>query len=169
MDTLGPMPYPQIYPPEDPDYHPTAASHTMFIDRVDLGVARTILDFLEASDASLRVAQLRVLGGAMARVPADATAFAHRSSRIMVNVAAFHDGTPEDRAKRAGWVSDFAGALFQGDAGAYVNFLEDEGEARVRAAYPGPTWDRLVEIKRRYDPTNFFHRNQNIPPDARET
>ncbi len=49
---------------------------------------------------------------------------------------------------------------------AYVNFLADEGEARVHAAYPGPTWDRLVEVKGRYDPTNLFHLNQNIPPEA---
>ena len=55
-------------------------------------------------------------------------------------------------------------ALRQGDAGAYVNFLGDEGDARVRDAYPGSTWDRLVEIKRRYDPTNLFRLNQNIPP-----
>jgi FAD/FMN-containing dehydrogenase len=54
----------------------------------------------------------------------------------------------------------------QGDDGAYVNFLADEGEARVRAAYPGPTWDRLAAIKRRYDPTNLFRLNQNIPPGA---
>jgi FAD/FMN-containing dehydrogenase len=45
-----------------------------------------------------------------------------------------------------------------------VNFVGDEGEARIRDAYPGATWDRLVEIKRRYDPTNLFRRNQNIPP-----
>jgi FAD/FMN-containing dehydrogenase len=61
-------------------------------------------------------------------------------------------------------VSDFAVALHQGDAGAYVNFLGNEGDARVRAAYPGTTWDRLVAIKRRYDPTNLFRLNQNIPP-----
>jgi hypothetical protein len=104
-----------------------------------------------------------VLGGAMARVPAEATAFAHRTSPIMVNLAAFYDG-PQDRAVRQAWVTDFAAALRQGDAGAYVNFLGDEGEARVQDAYPGPTWDRLVEIKRRYDPTNLFRLNQNIPP-----
>ena len=50
------------------------------------------------------------------------------------------------------------------DGGAYVNFLGDEGPDRVRQAYPGPTWDRLVEIKRRYDPGNLFRLNQNIPP-----
>jgi hypothetical protein len=162
-DMVKPMRYPEIYGPEDPDYHPTAANHTMFIDRVDVAVARTILDHLEASDSPMRVAQLRVLGGAMARVPADATAFAHRSSRIMVNVAAFYTG-PDDRPVREAWVSDFAAALYQGDDGAYVNFLGDEGEDRVRAAYPGATWDRLAAIARRYDPTNLFRLNQNIPP-----
>ena len=47
-----------------------------------------------------------------------------------------------------------------------VNFLAIEGEARVRAAYPGSTWDRLVDVKSRYDPTNLFKLNQNIPPSA---
>ncbi|MGZ8565461.1 MAG: BBE domain-containing protein, partial [Actinomycetota bacterium] len=47
---------------------------------------------------------------------------------------------------------------------AYVNFLGDEGVGRVREAYPGPTWDRLAAVKRRYDPTNLFRLNQNVPP-----
>ncbi len=165
MDTVGPMPYPKMF--EEPEgaeeYHPTAAARTMFVDWIDRSVAETIVSTLEASDATVRVAQLRVLGGAMARVPADATAFAHRASRIMVNVAAFYEG-PEDRLVREAWVTDFAAALRQEDAGAYVNFLVDEGQARVRDAYPGPTWDRLAAIKARYDPENLFHRNQNIPP-----
>lgn len=160
-DMLKPMPYPDLFPPEDPDYHPTAAALTMLMDHVDLGVAETIMEYLEGSDASVRVAQLRVLGGAMAGVPADATAYAHRASRIMVNVAAFYDG-PEDRLAREAWVADFAAALNQGDDGAYVNFLADEGPERIRAAYPGATWDRLAAIKARYDPTNLFHLNQNI-------
>ena len=165
VDMVHPMPYPEIYPPEDPDYHPTAVSRTLFVDRVDRDVAALIVERLNASDASLRVAQLRVLGGALARVPADATAFAHRSSRIMVNVAAFYDG-PDDRANRLGWVTDFAAAVRQDDPGAYVNFLDDEGEDRIHAAYPGSTWDRLASIKARYDPTNRFRLNQNIPPRA---
>ncbi|MGH2429178.1 MAG: FAD-binding oxidoreductase [Candidatus Limnocylindria bacterium] len=162
-DMVKPMPYPEMFPPEDPDYRPTAAALTMLIDHVDRGVAETIMQYLEASDASMRVAQLRVLGGAMARVPVDATAFAHRTSRIMVNVAAFYEG-PEDRLVRQAWVADFASALQQGDRGAYVNFIGDEGAERVRAAYPGSTWDRLVAIKARYDPTNLFRLNQNIWP-----
>jgi FAD/FMN-containing dehydrogenase len=162
-DLVRPMPYPEMFPPDDPSYHPTAIARTMLMDMVDRPVAETIVRRLQESDASLRVAQLRVLGGAMARVPADATAFAHRASRIMVNVAAFYEG-PEEKQIREKWVTEFAAALHQGDDGAYVNFLGDEGEARVRAAYPVATWDRLVAIKRRYDPTNLFRLNQNIPP-----
>jgi FAD/FMN-containing dehydrogenase len=163
VDMVTSMPYPEIYPPEEDDFHPTAVARTMFIDTIDRDVSQTILEHLRASDAPMRVAQIRVLGGAMARVSAEATAFAHRSSRIMVNVAAFYEGT-EERAAREAWVSDFAAALEQGDGGVYVNFLGDEGEGRVRAAYPGSTWDRLIEIKSRYDPTNFFRLNQNISP-----
>jgi FAD/FMN-containing dehydrogenase len=163
VDMVKSMPYPEIYPPEEDDFHPTAVARTMFIDTIDRDVSQTILEHLRASDAPMRVAQIRVLGGAMARVSAEATAFAHRSSRIMVNVAAFYEGT-EERAAREAWVSDFAAALEQGDGGVYVNFLGDEGEGRVRAAYPGSTWDRLIEIKSRYDPTNFFRLNQNISP-----
>ena len=162
-DMVKEIPYPEVFLPDDPDYHPTAVGRTMFLDRIDRGVAETIVQTLEASDATMRVAQLRVLGGAMARVPSDATAFAHRQSRIMVNVAAFYE-VPEDRAVREAWVTDFSEALRQGDDGAYVNFLGNEGEARVRQAYPGQTWDRLAEIKARYDPTNLFRLNQNLPP-----
>ena len=162
-DLVHPMPYPEIYPPEDEEYHPTAAALTLFMDRVDLDDAERILERLSASDATMRVAQLRVLGGAMARVPADATAFAHRSSRIMVNVAAFYEGE-DDRLVRERWVREFADELVQDDRGAYVNFVGDEGEERIHAAYPGATWDRLAAIKARYDPTNLFRLNQNIPP-----
>jgi FAD/FMN-containing dehydrogenase len=162
-DMLKPMAYAEMFPPEEEEFHPTAVGHTMFVDRVDGETAATILRHLEASDAAVRVAQLRVLGGAMARVPADATAFAHRDSRIMVNLAAFYDG-PDDRPRRQAWIDEFAADLLQDDGGAYVNFLGDEGPGRARQAYPGPTWDRLVEIKRRYDPGNLFRLNQNIPP-----
>jgi FAD/FMN-containing dehydrogenase len=80
----------------------------------------------------------------------------------MTNLAAFYED-PNDRDLRAAWVSAFATALHQGDTGAYVNFLGEEGPARVHQAYPGSTWERLVAIKARYDPTNLFRLNQNIP------
>jgi FAD binding domain-containing protein/berberine-like enzyme len=163
-DMVRPIDYPEMYPPEDPDYHPLAISRTFFMDELGIEAGRTIMAALEASDASMRVAQLRVLGGAYARVPNDATAFAHRDRAIMVNVASFYEGD-EDRPRREAWVEDLTAAL-KGAPGAYVNFVNDEGPARVREAYPGATWDRLVRVKRRYDPDNRFRRNQNVPPDA---
>jgi hypothetical protein len=81
----------------------------------------------------------------------------------MVNCAALYERTDQEPVY-APWVNSFAAALKQSDAGAYVNFLTDEGPARIRAAYPGATWDRLRKIKSRYDPSNFFRLNQNIPP-----
>ena len=161
-DLIKPMAYPEIYPPEDPDYHPAAVAQTMFLDHIDHKAAETILGHLQESDASLRVAQLRVLGGAMARMSPEATAFAHRGSAIMGNVASFYDG-PADKPVRQGWVDQLSAALHQSDDGAYVGFLTDNDPARVRQAYPGSTWDRLVQIKARYDPTNLFHHNHNIP------
>jgi FAD/FMN-containing dehydrogenase len=162
-DMIAPMPYPGIYPPEDEAFHPTAIGHTMFVDAIDQHAAETILEYLRNSDAPIRVAQLRVLGGAMARVPADAAAFAHRGSRIMVNLASFYQG-PDDQPVRQAWLDEFAAALQQGDQGAYVGFLGDEGQGRVHQAYPAATWERLAAVKARYDPTNLFHHNHNIPP-----
>jgi FAD/FMN-containing dehydrogenase len=162
-DLIRPMPYPEIYPPDDPDFRPLAAARTMFVDTIDRAVAEEILERLRASTAQLRAAQIRVLGGAMARVPVEATAFAHRQSKIMLNLAAVY-GRAEEAPVHEAWAAETAAALRQADAGAYVNFLGEEGEERVRAAYPGSTWERLAEIKRRYDPGNLFRLNQNVPP-----
>jgi FAD/FMN-containing dehydrogenase len=162
-DMLRPMAYPEIFPPEEEGFHPTAVSHTMFTDTVDEPVAKTILEYLQASDAPVRVTQLRVLGGAMARVPADATAFAHRGSRIMANVAAFYQG-PDDKPARQAWVDELAAALRQSDGGAYVGFLGEDGAARMQQAYPASTLERLAAVKRRYDPSNLFRRNHNVAP-----
>ena len=122
-----------------------------------------IVDHLEHSDATTRVAQIRVLGGAIARVRADATAFAHRSRSVMVNVAALYDRA-EDAPRYHAWADAFRVALQKGTTGAYVNFLADDGPARIHEAYPDPTWDKLRAIKQRYDAANLFRLNQNVPP-----
>ena len=105
----------------------------------------------------MRVAQLRVLGGAMARVPADATAFAHRSSRIMVNVAAFYEG-PEDKPVREAWVDGFTAALEQGDPGAYVNFVGRRRRGARPRRLSGRDLGPAGRDQGRYDP------DQPVPP-----
>jgi hypothetical protein len=104
-----------------------------------------------------------VLGGAAARVPAGATAFAHRQSRILTTFLALYDDAGAAPCHDL-WATECVAAMRQNDAGAYVNFLGAEGPLRLRAAYPGTTWDRLRRIKRQYDPQNLFRLNQNIPP-----
>jgi FAD/FMN-containing dehydrogenase len=164
-DLVKPIPYPEMYPPEEggEDYRPTAVGNTFFMDSVGRSEAEAIIRHLSASDAPMRAAQLRVLGGAMARVPADATAFAHRSSRIMGICVAFYDGEA-DRAEKDAWARAFADDLHQSDDGAYVNFLEADDPDGVRRAYPGATGERLARIKAQYDPDNLFRRNHNIAP-----
>jgi hypothetical protein len=125
-------------------------------------MAATALDALAASSAPVRVAQLRVLGGAVARVSNDATAFAFRDRSMMLTIAAMYQDASQTASYQR-WVDDFGAALPK-RPGAYVNFMKDEGQGRVREAYPARTWDRLVSAKRRYDPTNVFRLNQNVPP-----
>ena len=165
-DMVRPMPYPEIYQFTEGGPSPEhEAARSLFLDAVDRPTAETIVEHLQASTAPLAVAQLRVLGGAMARVPADATAFAHRGRRVMAAIGAVWErpGAAEAAVHEA-WVIGFAAALRQGDPGVYVNFVGDEGQGRVREAYPGSTWERLTAVKARYDPTNLFRLNQNIPP-----
>ena len=150
-DMVRPMAYPEMYPPHDDSYRPVAVGRNFFTDSVELRDAETIVERIESSTAPAAITQLRVLGGAMARVPADATAFAHRKRRIMGMVVSMY-ADPEERAEREAWVGDLAGELSRGDAAGYVGFFGDEGEARVRAAYPGATWDRLAKVKAAYDP-----------------
>ena len=162
-DMVRPMSYPEIYELTEGAPHPVgAAARNMFVDRIDGAGAEAILGHLERSTAPMAAVQMRVLGGAMARVPADATAFAHRGRRMMVNVIATYEHA-EEVEERDGWVTSLSTALRHGDDGAYVGFMDDEGEARVREAYPAPIWDRLVEVKARYDPANLFRLNQNVP------
>jgi FAD/FMN-containing dehydrogenase len=161
-DLVRPMPYPEMYRLFEEGPGPSEeVSRSFFRDTVDREAGESIVHHLRASTAPLAVAQLRVLGGATAGVPAEATAFAHRARRVMVALGAVYE-RPEETSEHEGWIIGFTAALREGDDGVYVNFLGDEGEARVRAAYPGATWDRLAAVKRRHDPTNLFRLNQNI-------
>ena len=164
-DLVRPMPYAEIYGLFGDAEGPGPAqevARSFFVDSVDVDAGEAIAEHLDASTAPMAVAQLRVLGGAMARIPVAETAFAHRDRRVMVALGAVYEDAAESPEQEA-WVTDFMGALHDGSSGVYVNFLGDEGDARVREAYPGATWDRLAEVKRRYDPHNLFRLNQNIP------
>jgi hypothetical protein len=102
-------------------------------------------------------------GGAAARVGEDETAFGGRSAGHTFNITAV-TATAEGFEEEREWVRNFWTALEPYQTGAYVNFLMDEGEGRVRRAYGARKYDRLRALKRRYDPDNLFSLNQNIRP-----
>jgi FAD/FMN-containing dehydrogenase len=161
-DMVRTIRYPEMYEGEGPPV-PFMAGANFFADALAPADASTILEQLRQSTAMMKAVQLRVLGGAMARVPNGATAFAHRDRGLFVNIAAMYVD-PGETDTHDGWVARLADSLGKGEAGGYVGFLGEEDEETVRAAYPGPTWDRLRELKRRYDPDNIFRLNHNIPP-----
>lgn len=163
VDLVGPMPYPAIYAFGEGAEQPAhEVVRTTFRDDFDASTAETVFDFLARPSSPGVLVQTRVLGGAVARVPAEATAFAHRATTVQITIINGHDGI--DEAPHAAWATDLAAAITPAGAGAYVNFLGDEGEARIRAAYPGTTYERLVAVKRRWDPSNVFRSTQNIRP-----
>ena len=164
-DMLRPMRYPEMYAGPEGPQPAFSAGTNLFVDAVAPDAAEAILEHLETSTAPFAGVQLRVLGGAMARVPNDATAFAHRHARVMVNVAAMYERAAEGPEHEA-WASSLATALsHRAPTGAYVGFLGDEGEAGTRRAYPPATLERLVDVKRQYDPDNLFRLNTNVRPD----
>ncbi|WP_333767808.1 FAD-binding oxidoreductase [Streptomyces sp. IBSBF 2435] len=156
--------YAGMFRPGDPSVHPLTVSRTLFLDRVDRTTAGTVLEHTAASSALVAGVQLRVVGGAMARVPSDATAFAHRRRRIIANVSAIYADQAEADLHTV-WVEEFTAAIRQSGPGAYANLSMDLGPDEVRAAlYPGATGERLAQIKAKYDPANVFRRNHNILP-----
>jgi FAD/FMN-containing dehydrogenase len=103
------------------------------------------------------------LGGALARVGEDATAFSQRGAAHNVNINAVWTEDDTDAERHIAWAQDFFDAM-QPHAGGrvYLNFLGEEGGNRVRQAYGARNYERLVELKRVFDPSNFFRLNQNI-------
>ena len=94
-----------------------------------------------------------------------ATAFAHRDAPVMLLIITPYED-PATESEHVSWTLALHDSLAANDAGVYSNFLESEGDARVRETYPRGTYERLAEIKRRYDASSLFRLNQNIRPSV---
>jgi FAD/FMN-containing dehydrogenase len=139
------------------------------IDRLDDAAISTIVEHAGRLTSRGTAADIHHFGGGFARVPEDATAFPNRSAEYWLNIYGFWPDSADD-ADRIAWVRGFHAAMEQqAAAGEYVNFLgrDERGDTRARAlaAYGPRKLARLVELKRRYDPTNLFRLNHNIPVD----
>jgi hypothetical protein len=103
-------------------------------------------------------------GGAVARVTEDATAFPNRGAQHNLNIVGAWEMNDPDPDRHIAWVRQTWEAMQPFSTGAYVNFMSDEPADRLRAVYGSVKFDRLVALKRRYDPENVFRHNQNIAP-----
>lgn len=124
-----------------------------------------LLDRFVQVPSPMSVVGLQQAGGAIARVPDDATAYSNRDDAFdCIPIAIWED--PAQDATNIAWSRSVWEAMRTfSTGGVYVNNLGDEGEERIRAAY-GRNWDRLTTIKATYDPSNLFRLNQNIRPAA---
>ena len=125
----------------------------------------TLVDHSSAPTSPKAYTIVFQLGGALARVGEDEMAFSQRGTAHNVNINAVWTEDDPEGERHVAWARDFFDAM-QAHAGGrvYVNFLGEEGGSRVRQAYGARNYERLVELKRAYDPTNFFRLNQNIEP-----
>jgi FAD/FMN-containing dehydrogenase len=167
-DLMGPMPYTAMQSLLDPLWTSGAQNYftgALLTELTDEGID-TLLARHTTGHAPVRELHLHHCGGAMARVPASATAFAHRNAAYVLNIIARspdRTGFPEH--------VEWARATHQAmdpwtTGGAYVNFTSESREDKVQASYPPDTYSRLVAVKDRYDPTNLFQLNQNIRPSG---
>ncbi len=106
---------------------------------------------------------LHHLQGAVSRVGENETAVSYRNAPFALNIVSMWSD-PGDNDRQIRWTREFADAMESFGEGVYVNFLGEEGQDRVRAAYGAEKYERLGAVKNQYDPTNFFRMNQNIRP-----
>jgi FAD/FMN-containing dehydrogenase len=127
----------------------------------------TIADYGAIRTSPYSIVLIQHVHGAASRVSPTATAFALREASYLLSVvAAWQEGEIRQTDRHIAWAHALWSSMEpHATGGVYINFLGDEGEARVRASY-GPNYQRLVALKKRYDPTNFFSLNQNINPSG---
>ncbi len=167
FELLGPMPFPALQGMFDPLLPPGLQNYwkaDFFKDLSDEAIEEHLKLGPEIPTVSSAV-HLYPVSGAAGRVGKNETAYSYREAQFSLVVAAIYPDAA-DTAKNMQWVRDYFSALHPySSGGAYVNFMMDEGEDRIMASYRD-NYERLVEVKRKYDPTNLFHMNQNIKPNG---
>jgi len=168
VDLVGPMPYVALQSLID-DLYPKGLNNYFksgYMRGLDDGAFDTIMEAYERISSPLSEIHIQHLGGAVARVPADATAFGERGAPYVLNlVTRWQD--PAQADMHIGWAQGLYDAMTAHlTGGVYVNFLSAEGEQRVHQAYGPEKYARLVALKDRWDPDNVFHMNQNIRPSG---
>ena len=128
-------------------------------------VFEIISDLFNSSPSSLTQIHIQHMQGAVSRVGENETAFSHRDALCVINIVSKWID-PGESEKNIEWTRALSHALEPYSAGAYINFMSEEGQDRVKAGYSSANYKRLVELKNKYDPGNLFSLNQNIRPSV---
>lgn len=166
VDLIGPMPYPALQRMLDPSAPPGLQNYwkSGYLDRISDALIDLLVDRATSAPSPFSLTVLLHLGGAVSRAEEEATAVRHRKAQYAANLMSMW-ADPAEADRQVAWTREFWSALEPlTTGGVFVNFLGDEGQDRVREAYGPATYERLVALKNRYDPTNLFRLNQNIRP-----
>jgi hypothetical protein len=164
MDTVQQKPYPAVYP-EPSGERGAWTSSSIYLDDVGDDVLDTVTEMLASAPPGDSLAVFRILGGAASRVPNDATAYGWRDRQFLVwLIADYSEAHVANGARYTAWVRDFRAALAGRGSAAFVSFMAADDPETVAACYPPATLVRLRQLKRHWDPDNFFRHNHNIPP-----
>jgi FAD/FMN-containing dehydrogenase len=172
LDISGPIPYLDVQQAFDPFFLEKAERlhfwKSLYLDNLDDDVIKRILARCAERPDPWTLVTTRLMGGASARIPADATALGGRRSPFMLSIdTGWTDKADSEHA--IAWTRDFWYEMSEGQSGAtYLNFVGagEDNEDMMRASYGAKNYERLVEIKTEYDPRNLFRLNQNIRPRA---
>ncbi len=165
-DVIGPMPYLALQTMLDESAPPGLQNYwkSTYLESLGDEAIDVLLSRFRDVPSHLSAIHMHHLGGAVRRVGEDATAFGDRDATFVVNIVSSWTDPNENDAQVA-WTRKTFDALSEfSKGGAYINFLGQEGGERVKAAYGPAKYGRLVELKRKYDPENLFHLNQNVKP-----
>jgi FAD/FMN-containing dehydrogenase len=167
VDRIAAMPYTQLQRLFDAGSLPGFQNYwrSWYLRPLSAEAIATIADFVQRVTSPLSIVLLTPMGGAVRRVPDDATAFGHRDAALVLEILAKWADPAADATAHIAWADAFFEAMRPfSTGGSYVNFLDDEGDERIRESFSPSGYARLAAIKHTYDPTNFFRVNQNIPP-----
>ena len=167
LDHVGPMPFPALQSLFDGLYPPGLQWYwraDFFKEISDASIARH-LEHAAKLPTGHSTMHMYPINGAAQRVGNADTAFSYRDA-LLAGVIVGVDPDPKNKEKITNWTKEYFDALHpHSSGGAYVNFMMEEGQERVKASFRD-NYDRLATIKKKYDPTNFFRVNQNIKPAA---
>ncbi len=166
VDLLGPMPYAALQSMLDAGYPPGLQNYwkAAYLKNISDSAIDTVIDHVARKRSPLSEVHIQHMPRALNSVGADETSFGNRDAAFVLNIIGLWSD-PKESEVHTRWAREFFASMEPfSTGGVYVNFLGNEGEKRVMAAYGTAKYERLVALKNKYDPTNFFSLNQNIKP-----